>query len=82
MKVRHHMSMEAYPEPAIKLMLDTAVGKPFRDNNGEVIGKIIEVSRTDENPKVLEFISELFEGVNPFESESESMVSFDTTRKD
>lgn len=63
------------------MMLDTAVGKPFRDSDGNVIGNILEVSRT-ENPKVLEFISEVhLEEVNVIEGKSASVVSIDERRK-
>jgi hypothetical protein len=80
-KIRHMMSFEMYPESAVQLMLDTAVGKPFRDSDGYIIGKIIEVSRT-ENPKVLEFISEVhLEEVKVSEGKSVSVVSIDERRE-
>ena len=80
MKIRHKMSFEIYPDKAIQLMLDTAVGKPFRDADGKVIGEIKEVSRT-ENPRVLEFVTEVFEGGEIFDTESKTVVSIDTARK-
>lgn len=62
MKIRHRMSFALYSDAAVDTMLETSVGKPFKDANGEVIGKIIEVNIT-ESYKVLEFITELNEGV-------------------
>lgn len=81
MKIRHKMSFEAYSDKAVDLMLETAVGKPFRDANGEVIGRIIEVKRTD-NPRVLEFVSEINEEeVNAVDSQNSKVVSIDSRRK-
>ena len=62
MKIRHKMSMENYSDKAVDIMIKTSVGKPFRDTDGKTIGRIVEVSRT-KNPKVLEFITELDEGM-------------------
>lgn len=58
MKLRHNMSLHQYSDKAVELMKESAVGKELKDSDGEVIGKIVEVNNTD-NPKVLEFITEI-----------------------
>lgn len=80
-KIRHKMSFELYSDKAVQMMIDATVGKPFRDSDGNIIGKILEVSRT-ENPKVLEFIIEVrLEEVNVSENKITSVVSIEGRRE-
>lgn len=59
MLLRHKMSFEQYSDAAVRTMLRTAAGKPFKDSEGEVIGSIKEVKRSKDNRKVLEFVIEI-----------------------
>lgn len=58
MKIRTKMNLSSYSNKSIDKFIEVAVGKPFKDSEGEVIGKIVEASRSDE-PRVVDLIVEM-----------------------
>lgn len=58
MKVRYLKKFETFSDKAIDMVLDSAVGKTFKDSEGESIGTIVEANRGEE-PKVVEIVIEI-----------------------
>jgi hypothetical protein len=59
MKMRTLMHLDSYSNKSINTFVELAVGKPFKDSEGEEIGTIIEAKRSENNPRVVELIVEL-----------------------
>lgn len=53
------MNLGSYSNKSIDKFIEVAIGKPFRDSEGEEIGKIVEATRSEEDSRVVNIVVEL-----------------------